>query len=266
MQHSKRSSLLTAKPVLIVLLLFGLPSCVLPQSGGTEIPSLPTSTETVVVATPSPTAGSATGVGSWSIAGEPPRGLAGPPGEQFFESLVEPKRIDTRGGELIVDMTPVVNPSCTQQFRVGWEFERDIGIVLEGDTFKVTVFNEPFGGLGECYVQAKNAMAYGGELTIELKPSGGAHFLYQDLYKHYHEGYSQYLFVLVEPTGPVFPDGPGSPARSATGTLLVKDGVYEIGEADAPHGNFSFTISAGSVFAYSVTYLYDAIIDVAVSP
>jgi hypothetical protein len=39
----------------------------------------------------------------------------------------------------------------------------------------------------------------------------------------------------------------------------VKDGVHEIGEMDAPHGNFSFTISAGAVFAYTVTYLYDAI-------
>jgi hypothetical protein len=70
---------------------------------------------------------------------------------------------------------------------------------------------------------------------------------------------SQYLFVIEDPTYAVYPVEPGDPARSATGTILVKDGVYEIGESNAPHGNFSFTISAGSVFTYTITYLYDGV-------
>jgi hypothetical protein len=104
-------------------------------------------------------------------------------------------------------------------------------------------------------------MAYGSEVVIELKPSGGSHFLSQDLYKQYYEGLSKYLFVLTDPTGIVYPAEPATPAISSTGAILVKDGVHEIGETGAPYGNFSITISAGSVFAHTVTYLYDAIIE-----
>ncbi len=64
----------------------------------------------------------------------------------------------------------------------------------------------------------------------------------------------------------VHPVEPGLPARSATGGVLVKNGAHEIGDMDAVHGNFSFTISAGAVFTYTVTDLYDAITDPATPP
>jgi len=69
------------------------------------------------------------------------------------------------------------------------------------------------------------------------------------------------LFVVTDPTGIVYPAELATPVISSTGAILVKDGVHEMGETNAPNGNFSITISAGSVFAYTVTYLYDAIIE-----
>jgi hypothetical protein len=223
----------------MALLLIGLNSHVKAQSNGDE-------------------------VSSWSIS-EIPRGLAGPPSEKFFISLVEPKRIDGMGGELLVHMTPAVNRACKQLFKVGWDFGRDISVVREGETINVSLFNEPLGGvhdgLHECYTQAKRQMAFGGYLRFEMKGSGGSHFLYQGRYQHYQQGYSQYLFTITKHPGVVFPVDPGFPApvRGAVVTVLVKDGIYDIGGANAPRGNFSFSIGMGEVFTYSVAYLYDAI-------
>jgi len=76
-------------------------------------------------------------------------GYKPPQNDQFFESFVDAKRIDSLGGELIVRMNPTVDLDCVQQFRVGWEFDKDIETVREEDTINITVFNE--GGLVECY-------------------------------------------------------------------------------------------------------------------
>lgn len=210
-------------------------------------------------------AGQPAGIGRWSLVSEIPRGYAGPLNERFFTSAIEVRRVDSTGAEFLVNMHPVVDDGCGQTFQVGWEFERDIGVLLEGDTFNVTVFNQPLGdpqgGVRDCYIEAKQAMTYGGEVVIELKSSGLSHFLTQEGYKRYHEGDSQYLFVVTDPTRIVYPVGPISPVGSSTGTILVKNGVYEVGEFNAPHGNFSFTISAGQVFSYTVTYLYDGDVD-----
>ena len=250
MKSSWRIILYSSRLALFAMMLFGLTNCSSnTSSSSTEGPTkLPTDTQS---------ASAGTSIYSWIISGDIPRGLKDSPNEKLFKSFVDAKRIDSTGGELIVRMNPTVDLECVQQFRVGWEFDKDIETVREGDTINITVFNE--GGLTECYKNAKNGMAYGGEVVIELKPSGGSHFLSQDNYKHYHEGPSQYLFVISDPTGIVYPAGSATPAISSTGAILVKDGVHKIGEIDAPHGNFSITVSAGSVFAYTVTYLYDAI-------
>jgi hypothetical protein len=261
MRYLTRSHLHTIEAVLIAVMVLSLASCA--QTRETEVTTGPGATDTTTISSSSATDIPAKGLTNWTITKDIPRGYAGPPGEQFFISMVEPKRVDSKGAELWVHMNPVVDPSCQQQFRVGWEFERDVSMLLEGDTINVTVFNEPSGdpqgGLRECYIQAKTTMIYGGEVIIELKASGQSHFLYQEGYQHYHQGSSQYLFAVPDPTGMVYPVEPNTPARSSTGTILVMDGAHEIGEMDAPHGNFSFTISAGSVFTYTVTYLYDAI-------
>ena len=254
---------------LIAVCIFGITSCSSPTSSSTQISGgSPTETQSSTGVQATSTEGDPTGASeqqsiyAWIMSGEIPRGYKDPPNEKQFISNVEIKRIDSMGAEMIVKLNPVVDESCVQLFKVGWVFEYDIETIREGDTFNVTVFNEPVGGsLAECYTNAKNAMAYGGELTIDLKPSGGSHFLTQDFYKHYHEGDSQYLFVITDHTGLVYPVEPASPALSSTGALLVMDGFHEIGEADAPHGNFSITFALGGAFAYTTTYIYDAFVD-----
>lgn len=259
MKHNWRTTQHSMRLLLLAMMVLSLANCSNPTLiSGQETLILPTDTQSTSTITASPTTGGDTSIYRWTIS-DIPRGLKAPPSEQFFKSFVDAKRIDTMGAELHVRMNPVTDESCVQQFKVGWEFDHDIETVREGDTISITVFNE--GGLAECYKNAKNSMAYGGEVVIELKPSGGSHFLSEDRYKHYHEGSSQYLFVVSDPTGIVYPAEPASPAISSTGAILVKDGVHEIGEMDAPHGNFSIAISAGSVFAYTVTYLYDSITD-----
>ncbi|MFC1893682.1 hypothetical protein ACFLYR_06630, partial [Chloroflexota bacterium] len=252
MKRLRSSILHSTWLILLVILLFNLLNC-----------SNPPTTSSPETGTVAPGNGGGTSIYSWVIS-DTPRGLKAPPNEKFFKSNVEARRIDSKGGELLVKMNPIVDLDCVQQFMVGWEFIRDIKTVREGETIDISVFNKS--GLTDCYKNAKNAMAYGGEVVIELKPSGGSHFLSEDRYKHYHEGKSQYLFVVTHPTGIVYPAEPASSAKGSTGGILVKDGVHEIGETDAPHGNFSFTISAGSVFAYTVTYLYDAIPNADASP
>jgi len=128
--------------VLFAMILFVLTNCSSnTPSSSTEGPTkLPIYTQSTSVGK---------SIYSWIISGEIPRGLIDPPNEQFFESFVDAKRIDSLGGELIVRMNPTVDLDCVQQFRVGWEFDKDIETVREEDTINITVFNE--GGLVECY-------------------------------------------------------------------------------------------------------------------
>jgi hypothetical protein len=198
-------------------------------------------------------------ISKWSMVTEILSGYREEPSEKYFKSHLDFAELTSRGGELHFNMKPVVDPNCSQRFIVGWEFDTDIQTVYEGQIIKVNVYNRQT--LDECYKQAKNSMAYGSELIIQLLPSGSSHFLYEDAYKRFHEGDSQYLFHLTEPTGMVGPPGSMEPSAGASGEILVKNGVYNVGDFNAPYGNFSFSISAGGVFFYTVTYRYQAVND-----
>ena len=198
-------------------------------------------------------------ISRWVMVKEILSGYRDEPSQKFFKPHLDFVELTSKGGELHFNMEPVVDPNCTQRYIVGWEFDTDIQTVYEGQIIKVNVYNNL--PLKECYKQAKTSMAYGGELVIQLLPSGYSHFFYEEAYKRFQEGYSQYLFTLTEQTGMVGPPGSMEPSASASGEILVKNGVYNVGDFDALYGNFSFSISAGGVFYYTVTYLYEAVSD-----
>lgn len=219
--------------------------------------------------TPTPEQHVNVSVKSWAMTEETQYGFAGVPGETMFIVEIEPVRIDEHGGELLVHMTPANDQSCGQNFVISWEFDVDVTIVNEGDTISLELSNLPQGssssGLLDCYSQAKSSMAYGGEVVTAFYVSGVSHFLNQPKYKEYQRGNSQYLFVPVDNPGTVYPVDPGfvTPIGSDLFSFYVRDAgaAQLVGEADAPHGNFTIRVSAGSVFVYDVTYLYEAIAD-----
>ncbi len=171
----------------------------------------------------------------------------------------EVKRLDTLGGEILFRLTPRSHPNCTQEFLVGWNFEKDVRVLTEGETFNVQVFNHP-GGILDCYWEAKGWAYDGGYLMIEFPT--GSRLPYNEAYRKYGEGESQYLFTYEAPTGYVHPSDSRYPAKkgSAVATMLVIDAPYRetLGSMNAQHGLFTFTISKGGVFTYQVNYLYDA--------
>jgi len=191
-------------------------------------------------------------------------GYDGTPSDQFYNVEVTPLSLHSDGGELRVEMSPVVDPGCTQTFVVGWEFDSSVLTVDLGQDIEVRVFNSAT--VSDCYMQSKASMAYGGEVTIELDSPGMSHFLYQDSYSQYHEGESEYLFDLTELTYYVYPPWHtniswANWAGENYGNIRVVDAgsTWVEGAGDAPHGNFSFCIDAGQVFTYDVTYLFDAV-------
>jgi alkylated DNA nucleotide flippase Atl1 len=194
-----------------------------------------------------------------------------PPNEAWFLTEVQPIRVDPWGAEFRVGLTDVQDRSCTQEFRVGWDFGRDLSVVEEGETIEVVLYNEPLGGsadlggMKECYERARSRTTDGGRVVLELKGSGGAFFFFDPEYSEYHpynQGLAAHLFSVPEPSGMVYPVDPDflypPPVKRGTGTLLVFDGIRELGDANAPRGNFAFAISKGKVFTYNVAYLFDA--------
>jgi hypothetical protein len=189
-------------------------------------------------------------------------GYRDPPGDNMFRVNIEREEIGTTGGEMLFKVVPVGSDDCNQLFRVGWDFvETDVAVVTEGQRISIQVYNQPEGGVGgglnECYLQAKQALYYGSELTIELQGPGGSHFGYQPEYVRYFQGASQFLFERTQGTGMVYPVGPNEPHGSALGGIWVKNGAHQVGDANAAHGSFSLAISMGGVFWYTITYLYE---------
>jgi hypothetical protein len=204
------------------------------------------------------------GVTSWALESEIPFGFDGTPGENIFKVVIEPKRIDGSGGELLVHMTPANDLSCDQKFVIKWEFEKDVSVVHEEDTIHLVLSNLPQGSgeLLDCYRKAKSSMVYGGEVVTDFHVSGGSHFLFQPRYTPYQQGEGQYLFIPVDDPGQIYPPDRDFPTHTGSGmaSFNVRDGALYPGEADAPHGNFTIHVSAGAVFAYDVTYLYNALL------
>jgi hypothetical protein len=166
------------------------------QPTGVQVTPEPTTPPTSTVPpTPSPTPE----LSSWELLNPVLAGYRDPPSENIFRVNIEREEIGTTGGEMLFKVVPVGSDDCVQLFRVGWNFvETDVAVVSEGERIAIQVYNQPEGGAGgglnECYLQAKAAKYYGGELTIELQGPGGSHFGYQPEYVHYFQGASQYLF------------------------------------------------------------------------
>lgn len=229
-----------------------------PETSPTEIPSSTTST---THSTPTPSPSVSNRINKWGLV-DILHDYRDTPSNQFFNASVEVQSIDSDGGELLVKMNPVVDPGCTQIFTVGWEFSQSVLTVDEGDIIYVNVFNNATPN--DCYMQAKASMAYGGEVVIDLVGSGNSHFLYEDPYKQYNLGESAYLFGLEMWSGFVYPPWDQGLLSATEGTgqgnIVVRDVTTVLGSlAEAPYGNFSFHISAGAVFFYTVTYLFDAV-------
>jgi hypothetical protein len=216
-------------------------------------------------------AASAGEVNRWYLDPEILHEFRGPPNEEWLLTEVRPIRVDPWGAEFRVSLTDVQDRSCTQEFRVGWDFGRDLSVVNEGQTIGVVLYNEALGGsadqegLKECYEQARSRETDGGRVVLDLKGSGGAFFFFDPEYSEYHpynQGVAKDLFSLPEPTGAVYPVDPGfltpPPVKRGTDSLLVFDGIRELGDANAPRGNFAFAIAKGDIFTYNVAYLFDA--------
>ena len=189
-------------------------------------------------------------------------GFKAPPNEKTFRvSGPIIRRLDTRGAELIFRITPKDDPSCTQTFKLGWNFNRDVGYVREGESFSVQLFNNPTGdagiGLRKCYEEAKSRAIDGGLIHLSFLPSAMTHFHEQAQYSKYHEGDAQYLFTKTTNVRWVDP----IKTRSALDGFLVYDSParHKPGVGEAQYGSLSFRIDKPGVFRYIITYLYDAL-------
>lgn len=211
-----------------------------------------------------PTFGQSDPITNWSCAGIV-NGFEGPPNQTtYIVSDPEIKRLDTRGAEFWFALTPKSHPDCKQYFRIGWTFDQDVSTLSEGQSVNVQVFNLPSGdvttGLRQCYREAKS-WAYDGGYLIANFLGGSSNSIHQKPeYSKYWGPKSQYLFTLSQSGGiQVYPVDPGYKTAVGTdvGTITVRDGIYKIGETDAPFGSFCIEISKGAVFRYMVTYLYD---------
>lgn len=208
-------------------------------------------------------------ISNWTFAGVA-QGFAGQPNEQTY--IVYPpevKRMDTRGGELWFSVTPKANLSCKQLFKVGWNFDQDIQTIHEGQTVNLQVFNIPTGdsgvGFRTCYAQAK-AWAYdGGFLEIQFLGGSPNHFTQQPAYSKFWNPESQYLVTTSGRIG-ACPAGQDYQPDKPAGSFLIKDGIYRVGETNAPAGNITFEISKGGLFKYIVMYTYDGLSGPAVLP
>jgi len=105
MTSSWRIILDPSRLILFAMLLFSLANCSSnTPSSSTEGPTKqPTDTQSTSVGK---------SIYSWIISGDIARGLKDPPNEQFFESFVDAKRIDSMGGELIIRINPTVDLDC----------------------------------------------------------------------------------------------------------------------------------------------------------
>jgi hypothetical protein len=228
------------------------------QPPGSQVTPEPTTPPTTPTPTTPPTPSPTPDITRWELLNPVLAGYRDPPGENLFIVNIENEQIGTTGGEMLFKVVPVGYDDCSQLFRVGWDFvETDVAVVTEGQRISIQVYNQPEGGLNECYVQAKAAKYYGSELTIELQGAGGSHFGYQPEYARHFQGASQYLFELTQGTGMVYPVGPTEPHGSAMGGMRVKNGAHVVGDANASHGSLSLAVSMGGVFWYTITYLYE---------
>ena len=205
-------------------------------------------------------------ISNWNCAGIV-NGFAGKPNEiTYIVSDPEIKRMDTQGGEMWFALTPKTHPACKQYFKVGWNFDQSVQTLSEGQRVNVQVYNIPSGdsgvGLKHCYLEGKQWAYDGGYLAINFLGGNSNHFHHQEQYAKYWGPKSQYLMTL-NPNKNVsaYPVSPGYPIDVGTsaGTLLVMDGVYKVGETDAPFGSFCFEISKGGVFKYIIMYTFDGL-------
>ena len=195
------------------------------------------------------------------------RDFRGQPNEQAYRvSSPEILKLDGTGGDLLFRITPRSNPGCIQNFRIRWNFQKDIGIVREKESCGVQLFNQPSGdagvGLRSCYQQARQRAYDGGFLLMRFLPSHPSHFLEAEPFTKYHHGDAQHLFGKTTGIGFVYPvdDGTKQSVQYALDGFVVKDSPHAAkpGYIDARHGSMTFEISKGGVFTYFVTYLFDA--------
>lgn len=191
----------------------------------------------------------------------------GSPNQQVYRmGPPEVRQLDATGGELIFRVTPVSDPGCTQVFRIGWKFDRNISNLREGESISVQLFNQPAGdggiGFKQCYQQAKQRAYDGGFLTLGFHPSGANSLFSRPGYGKYHGGSAQYMFTKTTNVRTVIPiPYSGAPhVQYALDGFFVQDSPYrnKPGYMDAHHGAISFHISKGGMFKYNVSYLYDA--------
>ena len=161
--------------VILIAAPFGLACMLIGSLTGVNSTSSPPTTEPTIEPTMD------LGVTSWALESEIPYGFDGTLGENIFKVVIEPKRIDGSGGELLVHMTPANDLSCDQKFVIKWDFERDVSVVHEEDTNSLVLTNLPQGSgeLLDCYRKAKSSMVYG-NFTIHM--SAGAVFAYDVTY------------------------------------------------------------------------------------
>lgn len=205
-------------------------------------------------------------IGSWTFAGIV-NGFNGSPLEdKYIVSEPNIERLDPLvGGELWFDLTPRAHPGCVQSFKVSWAFDNPVTTLTEGQTVNVQVSNLPVndrGGIGlkDCFSLYQQRLYDDNQVTITFKGGAQNPIHSRADYNKYWGPKSPYLFSTNPPQGVIVaPVGPSIAAfvGSAHASMLVKDGIKQVGEMDAPFGSFCLEISKPGVFRYFVTYLYN---------
>jgi hypothetical protein len=158
-------------------------------------------------------------------------------------------------------LTPKSSYDCRQTFRIGWQFDQDVTNLAEGQTINVEVFTFPVidtvMGLLDCYRDAREVQSDNDWLHVRFTVGDTTGIAGKPDLSFYWEKTSNLFGLSKTIDAALVFSGKGVPAASASGSLMVKDGVNETGSADVPFGTFTFQLSKKDVFCFRVVYLFN---------
>ncbi|MCX6233866.1 MAG: hypothetical protein NT175_03965 [Bacteroidetes bacterium] len=169
--------------------------------------------------------------------------------------------LDSKGGELLLYLTPKSSYDCRQTFRIGWRFDQDVTDLAEGQTINVEVFSYPVidtvRGLLDCYRDAREVQSDNDWLHVRFTVGDSTGIASKPDLSFYWEKTS-YLFSLSKTVDAALVyTGNGVPAASASGSFMVKDGIDDAGTDNAPFGTFTFEVNKKGVYCFRVAYLFN---------